>query len=283
MSPETAIVTGIYADGITLQINGENTSKRYKCNREASFGVGDYVKICKISGTYIVEYPIGNPGSRDTLIFYINDDAYYARSGDSINAWISTGYNTDGYSIISDGGKYFLTLDGITKVAYVPSRTAAIISQQHFRMELLTFQIDGVQQQCYPDTRFSDWINSSFNTAGYVIERDTNINLYFVALNGVRKATIQSNSATIEQNHNYTVLTIPFKINGTTFYCYTDATGTAISGYRWTQTPLNTAGYTLGYPQGTTAGWYFMQGTTVVAFFDANSTTLIVANRNYTL
>lgn len=58
-----ATVTGVFEDGLTLRLDGEETAtqKRYKCNKFCVFAVGDRVRIIKDSGTYVVEYPIGNP------------------------------------------------------------------------------------------------------------------------------------------------------------------------------------------------------------------------------
>lgn len=58
-----ATVTGVYEDGLTLRLDGEDvsTQKRYKCNSFVIFRVGDRVRILKDSGTYVVEYSIGNP------------------------------------------------------------------------------------------------------------------------------------------------------------------------------------------------------------------------------
>ena len=55
-----ATVGAVYADGITLIFDGATapTTKRYKYNKSATFAVGDRVKIARVGGTYIVEYPI---------------------------------------------------------------------------------------------------------------------------------------------------------------------------------------------------------------------------------
>lgn len=58
-----ATVAGVYNDGLSLRFDGEDTpsEKHYKCNSFAVFKVGDRVRIIEDSGTYVVEYPIGNP------------------------------------------------------------------------------------------------------------------------------------------------------------------------------------------------------------------------------
>lgn len=60
---QLATVGAVYSDGISLIFDGDSepTAKHYKCNTALSFTAGQRVKIVKISGTYVVEYPIGNP------------------------------------------------------------------------------------------------------------------------------------------------------------------------------------------------------------------------------
>lgn len=62
---ELATVGTVYADGIGLIFDGadEQTAKHYKCNTSVVFQAGDRVKITKISGTYVVDYVVGNPKS----------------------------------------------------------------------------------------------------------------------------------------------------------------------------------------------------------------------------
>ena len=56
-----ATVGSVHSDGLTLIFDGqtEATQKRYKRNTAVTFTAGQRVKVVKISGTYIVEYPIG--------------------------------------------------------------------------------------------------------------------------------------------------------------------------------------------------------------------------------
>ncbi len=58
-----ATVAEIYDDGISLVFDGEESpsEKHYKCNSFVVFEKGDRVRISEDSGTYIVEYPVGNP------------------------------------------------------------------------------------------------------------------------------------------------------------------------------------------------------------------------------
>ncbi len=63
MNSNFATVGAVYSDGITLIFDGQTaaTTKRYKANTTILFIAGQRVKICKDSGTYVVEYPVGNP------------------------------------------------------------------------------------------------------------------------------------------------------------------------------------------------------------------------------
>lgn len=58
-----ATVTGVDSDGVQIQVDGteEAGEKKYKVNSMQKFAVGDRVKIFKNSGTYLIEYKIGNP------------------------------------------------------------------------------------------------------------------------------------------------------------------------------------------------------------------------------
>lgn len=60
-----ATVGAVYDDGLSLILEGqtEATTKHYKCNTSATFAAGDRVKVARISGSYIVEYVVGPPGS----------------------------------------------------------------------------------------------------------------------------------------------------------------------------------------------------------------------------
>ena len=70
-SASFATIGAVYTDGVTLIFDGTATAstKHYKVNRSAAFAAGDRVKITRDSGTYIVEYPVGNPVSGVTPVF----------------------------------------------------------------------------------------------------------------------------------------------------------------------------------------------------------------------
>lgn len=56
-----ATVNAVYDDGLSLIFDGqtEASQKHYKRNTAVTFSAGQRVKIVKMSGTYIVEYPVG--------------------------------------------------------------------------------------------------------------------------------------------------------------------------------------------------------------------------------
>lgn len=58
-----ATVSAVSADGVTVTVDGDTTAgtKKYRVNSSALFKADDRVKIHKNSGTFIIEYPIGNP------------------------------------------------------------------------------------------------------------------------------------------------------------------------------------------------------------------------------
>lgn len=60
-----ATVGAVHDDGVTLIFDGQGgaTTKHYKCNTSVLFHPGDRVKIASDSGTYVVEYIVGNPGA----------------------------------------------------------------------------------------------------------------------------------------------------------------------------------------------------------------------------
>ena len=55
-----ATVAEVFEDGITLIFDGqtEASMKKYKHQTAITFSAGQRVKVIKMSGTYIVEYPI---------------------------------------------------------------------------------------------------------------------------------------------------------------------------------------------------------------------------------
>lgn len=66
-----ATIAAVFTDGVTLIFDGDAaaSTKHYKVNRTVAFAVGDRVKIFRDSGTYVVEYPVGNPVSGVTPVY----------------------------------------------------------------------------------------------------------------------------------------------------------------------------------------------------------------------
>lgn len=60
-----ATVATVESTGVTLLFDGESEagSKVYKCAAGVVLHNGDRVKVCRDSGTVVVEYAIGTPGS----------------------------------------------------------------------------------------------------------------------------------------------------------------------------------------------------------------------------
>lgn len=61
---QLATVSEVHSDGVVLQFDGEEaprTGKHYKVNTACTFAAGQRVYIVKISGTYLVVCPVGNP------------------------------------------------------------------------------------------------------------------------------------------------------------------------------------------------------------------------------
>ncbi len=53
-----ATISGVFNDGVSLMIDGQETEKHYKVNSGCNYKSGDTVKVLKIRGTYIVEYTV---------------------------------------------------------------------------------------------------------------------------------------------------------------------------------------------------------------------------------
>lgn len=60
-----ATVATVESTGVTLLFDGEESAgaKIYKCAAGVVLAPGDRVKVCRDSGTVVVEYAIGTPGS----------------------------------------------------------------------------------------------------------------------------------------------------------------------------------------------------------------------------
>ena len=83
LSYSFATIDQIYDDGITLIFDGEETAseKHYKCNSFCIFAPGQRVRVIKDSGTYVVEYPVGNPNADAILPAGGSDGQMLVKSG----------------------------------------------------------------------------------------------------------------------------------------------------------------------------------------------------------
>lgn len=74
-----ATVAEVYNDGLSLIFDGEEeaSEKHYQCNAFVVFKKGDRVRIIEDSGSYVVEYPVGNPKRT-----FVADSATTAKSAD---------------------------------------------------------------------------------------------------------------------------------------------------------------------------------------------------------
>lgn len=99
-----ATISEIFDDGVTLLFDGldEPTTKRYKVNAFVVFQPGDRVRVIKDSGTYVVEYPVGNPRtaftadsatSAESAVQAENAD-YATRAGTANSATTANSANT---------------------------------------------------------------------------------------------------------------------------------------------------------------------------------------------
>ena len=63
-----ATIGTVYEDGVSLIFDGTETEsqKHYKVNTSVVFKTGDRVKILPYSGTYVVEYVVGNPANGES-------------------------------------------------------------------------------------------------------------------------------------------------------------------------------------------------------------------------
>lgn len=89
-SASFATIGAVYTDGVTLIFDGTEvaSTKRYKVNRSAAFAAGDRVKITRDSGTYVVEYPVGNPVSEVTPVFFRSYGGKIQAKAGATGSWV---------------------------------------------------------------------------------------------------------------------------------------------------------------------------------------------------
>lgn len=136
-----ATISEIFEDGVTLLFDGldEPTTKRYKVNAFVVFQPGDRVRVIKDSGTYVVEYPVGNPRTEFTADSAANADhattadnatnadhattadsasqvtgtiSYASRSGSASNLYANGYTNRPRIWLDYTGGNFYISVEG---------------------------------------------------------------------------------------------------------------------------------------------------------------------------
>lgn len=106
-----ATVGEVLDDGVTLIFDGQDeaTDKHYRCNASVLLLPGDRVKVCKDSGTYVVEYVVGSPALRLLIPPGGTDGQYLVKSGTANYAlkWASAPVS----NVLKAGNTNFLTLN----------------------------------------------------------------------------------------------------------------------------------------------------------------------------
>lgn len=207
--------------GVRLLFDGarEATQKFYVCSDGLSVSEGDRVKICKDSGTYVVEYKIGLPGAaRDEFKFKINGAEFTALASMTWSEWISSAYNSEGYDTLYETPLYFIVDENNNKIATIPSRTAAITANKNYVLGKGDFKINGTQYEAYSDPTSGllqtgqSWIRSDLNSSGLFLTLGTpsgyTYGYYFTTNNTISTAIAKfgpSSAERITEGHNYTM------------------------------------------------------------------------------
>lgn len=136
-----ATISEIFEDGVTLLFDGLDapTTKRYKVNAFVVFQPDDRVRVIKDSGTYVVEYPVGNPRTEFKADNATNADhattadtatnadhattadsasqvtgtiSYASRSGSASNVFANGYTNRQRIWLDYSGGKFYISVEG---------------------------------------------------------------------------------------------------------------------------------------------------------------------------
>ena len=140
-----ATISEIFEDGVTLLFDGLDapTTKRYKVNAFVVFQPGDRVRVIKDSGTYVVEYPVGNPRTEfkadsatdadhattadnatsadhattaDSASQVTGTISYASRSGSASNLYANGYTNRQRIWLDYTGGAYYIAAEGAARV-----------------------------------------------------------------------------------------------------------------------------------------------------------------------
>lgn len=86
-----ATVGGVYSDGVSLIFDAQQeegaSEKHYKCNSGIKISTGDRVKLLKDSGTYVVEYVVGEPGETREIPSGGSSGQVLMKTGSGSNAY----------------------------------------------------------------------------------------------------------------------------------------------------------------------------------------------------
>ena len=113
-----ATVMGKGVRGLILQFDGEDAprEKQFKCNPMYQYVYGERVLVRKISGTYIVENPIGSVNLYRTVTFQYNkQDNGTVSWGDDI---VSVGFSAVNYSGVDIRTMEPIDLTDISKILF---------------------------------------------------------------------------------------------------------------------------------------------------------------------
>lgn len=113
-----ATVKGKGVKGLILQFDGEDQprEKQYKCNPMYIYTYGERVLVRKISGTYIVENPVGSVNLYRTVSFeYSKQDNGTVSWGNDI---ISVGFSAVNYSGVDIRTASPIDLTDVEKIIY---------------------------------------------------------------------------------------------------------------------------------------------------------------------
>lgn len=86
-----ATVGAVYSDGVSLIFDAQQeegaSEKHYKCNSGIRISAGDRVKLLKDSGTYVVEYVVGEPGDTREIPSGGSSGQVLMKTGSGSNAY----------------------------------------------------------------------------------------------------------------------------------------------------------------------------------------------------
>jgi len=237
---ESSYNTGTYFISGTAVMVDENTPLLLN---GAIVGIANKIQA---NAAYTSQGASVEPGTPDTITFFIDGTSYEAYSGMTWGEWIESGYNTGTYfisgtAVMVDENTPLLLNGAIVGIANKIQANAAYTSQganvDPGTPDTITFSIDGRSYEAYSGMSWGEWIERSYNTIGLYISGTA----VMVAdntpllLNGVIvniENTIQANAAYTRQD------AITFRIDGVTYRAIYGMTW-----YEWVNSHYNTEGF----------------------------------------